>query len=170
MMCDMKAITMTQPWATLLALGANRIETRSWPTSYRGPLAIHTAIGFPKHAVELCRQSPYAEALAAGGYDDAADLPRGKVISVGTLDDLLRCDESTERSIIEQSRAGLLPAHELAFGDFSAGRFGFVLSDMRMLASPLLARGMLGLWNVPAELEDRIVSQITPRLRQKAPT
>jgi hypothetical protein len=158
MIGNMKAITMTQPWATLLALGANRIETRSWPTNYRGPLAIHTAMGFPKYAVELCRQSPYAEALAAGGYHSAADLPRGQIISVGMLDGLVRCDASTERPIIEQSRAGLLPPDELAFGDFSAGRFGFVMRDMRMLAAPVPARGMLGLWNVPAELAERILS------------
>jgi activating signal cointegrator 1 len=48
----MKAITLTQPWATLVAIGAKRIETRSWPTNYRGPLAIHAAKGFPKWAKE----------------------------------------------------------------------------------------------------------------------
>jgi hypothetical protein len=44
----MKALTLTQPWATLVAIGAKTIETRSWPTSYRGPLAIHAAKGYPK--------------------------------------------------------------------------------------------------------------------------
>jgi hypothetical protein len=156
----MKAITMTQPWATLLAVGANRIETRSWPTNYRGPLAIHTAMAFPKYAVELCRQQPYAGALAAAGYHSAADLPRGQIISVGVLDDLLRCDESTEKSVIQQSEDGLLPPHEVAFGDFSAGRFGFVLSGMRVLPSPIPARGMLGLWTVPPATEDQIMTQL----------
>lgn len=37
----MKAITLMQPWATLVAIGAKRLETRSWSTNYRGPLAIH---------------------------------------------------------------------------------------------------------------------------------
>ena len=32
----MKAITVIQPWATLLASGRKRIETRSWRTNYRG--------------------------------------------------------------------------------------------------------------------------------------
>ena len=31
-----KALSLTQPWATLVAMGAKRIETRSWATSYRG--------------------------------------------------------------------------------------------------------------------------------------
>lgn len=44
----MKAITLTQPWATLVAIGAKRIETRSWATRYRGPLAIHAAKGIER--------------------------------------------------------------------------------------------------------------------------
>lgn len=33
----MKALTLTQPWATLVAIGAKCIETRGWSTDYRGP-------------------------------------------------------------------------------------------------------------------------------------
>ena len=38
-----KAITIWQPWASLVAVGAKTMETRSWPTKYRGPIAIHAA-------------------------------------------------------------------------------------------------------------------------------
>lgn len=44
----MKALTLWQPWASLVALGAKRIETRSWSTTYRGPLAIHAAARKPE--------------------------------------------------------------------------------------------------------------------------
>jgi hypothetical protein len=37
----MKAITLWQPWASFVGLGVKTIETRSWSTRYRGPLAIH---------------------------------------------------------------------------------------------------------------------------------
>ena len=37
----MKAITLTQPWATLVMLGQKQWETRSWRTHYTGALAIH---------------------------------------------------------------------------------------------------------------------------------
>lgn len=40
----MKALTLHEPWATLVALGVKTIETRSWSTAYRGPLAIHAAL------------------------------------------------------------------------------------------------------------------------------
>ncbi len=41
----MKALTLHQPWASLIACGRKRIETRSWKTDYRGPLAIHAGKG-----------------------------------------------------------------------------------------------------------------------------
>lgn len=34
-------LTLTQPWATLVAIGVKCIETRSWQKAYRGPLLIH---------------------------------------------------------------------------------------------------------------------------------
>src|SRR3989339_577320 len=41
----MKAISLWQPWASLCAVGAKLYETRSWSTSYRGPLLICAAKG-----------------------------------------------------------------------------------------------------------------------------
>ena len=40
----MKALTIWQPWASLLVSGQKKYETRSWATSYRGPIAIHAAM------------------------------------------------------------------------------------------------------------------------------
>ena len=36
----MKAISIQQPWASLIAEGFKTIETRTWQTCYRGPLLI----------------------------------------------------------------------------------------------------------------------------------
>ncbi len=36
----MKAISVKQPWANLIASGSKTIETRTWMTKYRGPLLI----------------------------------------------------------------------------------------------------------------------------------
>jgi len=38
---EMKAITIQQPWAEMIARGLKRVENRTWRTSHRGPLAIH---------------------------------------------------------------------------------------------------------------------------------
>lgn len=37
----MKTLTIRQPFAHCVALGVKAVENRSWPTSHRGPLAIH---------------------------------------------------------------------------------------------------------------------------------
>ncbi len=44
----MKALSLWQPWASLIALGVKTIETRSWATNYRGPLAIHAGLRRPE--------------------------------------------------------------------------------------------------------------------------
>ena len=148
-----KALTMTQPWASLVAIGENTIETRSWSTRYRGPLAIHAAKGFPADARALCRRQPYREVVARHGYASADDLPLGCVIAVAILEDVLAFDRSSLRGVRERARRGELPEHEADFGDFSPGRFGFVLRDVRRLAVPVPVRGMLGLWTLPKDVE-----------------
>jgi hypothetical protein len=43
----MKAITLQQPWASLVAAGAMNIMTHTWQTEYRGRLAIHAGKQMP---------------------------------------------------------------------------------------------------------------------------
>jgi hypothetical protein len=155
----MKAISMTQPWATLLAIRANVIETRGWSTRYRGPLAIHAAKNFPAAARALCRQPPFHETLANAGYTDERQLPLGAIIARAELVDVMSFDASTAELITARSEEGTLPPHELEFGDFTAGRFGFVVRDVCTLREPIRARGMLSLWEVPQELETQIALQ-----------
>ena len=71
-MTSYKALTLSQPYATLLALGQKRIETRSWSTSFRGPLLIHAGaglgpVGGAQGLMELCRSEPFRSILLAAG-------------------------------------------------------------------------------------------------------
>lgn len=86
----MKALSVRQPWATLIAIGAKRIETRSWRTRYRGPLAIDASGRMSREDMFLCRQAPFREALASGGYlegkgsaSNPFGLPLGAVVALG---------------------------------------------------------------------------------------
>ena len=63
----MKGLTLTQPWASAVALGIKHVETRSWRTEYRGAVLIHAAKGFPAWAREFA-----AEELAIGRIDPIA--------------------------------------------------------------------------------------------------
>lgn len=133
----MKAMTVTQPWATLIASGAKRIETRSWRTRYRGPLAIHAAASFPRYALRACFDEQIASALGRSNVRALSDLPRGAVVAIAQLVDCRRVDELPGR---------LLTSRELRFGDYTPGRYGWVLDDVRLLRRPVPARGALGLW------------------------
>ena len=135
----MKAITLTQPWASLVALGAKRIETRSWSTSYRGQLAIHAGKTFPRWARELARSkeflnAPEVRALLEAGFQ----YPRGVVIATC---DLYSCVETDKID-----RFVKLTDQEESFGDYSPRRFAFLLDNVRVLPEPVPASGALGLW------------------------
>jgi len=137
----MKALTLTQPWATLVAIGDKHIETRSWQTHYRGPLAIHAAKGIPKGARDWFLENNYASMVLAGqGVHWATDLynlPRGMVIATCTLADIERADSTFVETLSDQ---------EFAFGDYSEGRFAWHLTGVTMLPEPIPAKGSLGLW------------------------
>jgi activating signal cointegrator 1 len=157
----MKALTLTQPWATLVAIGAKRIETRGWSTSYRGPLAIHTAKGLADLGGEvalmtLCRSEPFRSALIGAGYLGTPGLPRGAIVAVCELVDCRPTDEEAARhkqGWFKQVDGKLvyfeLTDQERAFGDYSPGRFAWLLADVRALPEPIPAKGALGLWEYP---------------------
>lgn len=49
----MKAISVKQPWASLIIEGIKDIENRNWQAYYRGRLYIHTGKGFDLQGAEL---------------------------------------------------------------------------------------------------------------------
>lgn len=146
----MKAITVTQPRATLVAIGVKKIETRSWATAYRGPLAIHAAkglraVGGKDGLYTLCMQSPFREAL-----HDAGDmLPLGAIVATCNLVSVHRIDPDQRwfgSGLCGPIRFWELTDQERAFGDYTPGRYAWLLADVKMLPEPIPAKGALGLW------------------------
>ncbi|MGI2294153.1 ASCH domain-containing protein [Paenibacillus sp. GXUN7292] len=143
----MKAITIHQPWATLIAIGAKRFETRGWPARYRGTIAIHAAKRIDR---EACECEPIKSALAEHGYT-ADNLPTGAVVATANLHD---CKSEVERA---GNRARLAGAHgdvwidtnsnEYYFGWFGIGRYAWELTNVQQLLEPIPAKGQQGLWN-----------------------
>jgi len=129
----MKALSLSQPWATLVARGAKSIETSSWGTDHRGPLAIHAANRIARGMALIPRREPFASAL--GG----ARIEFGAILAVARLVD---CRPTA-------SVVGELDERELAFGDFSAGRWAWMLEGIEPLSEPVPLRGGRGLWDLP---------------------
>lgn len=143
-----------QPWASLLAVGQKRIETRGWRTLYRGPLLIHASARFDRDSRDLCFGEPFRSALdpgrRLGGRDLLARCPTGAALAVAELHDCI--PTASARAYVEAGPApehGGFPAHELAFGDYRPGRWAWLLRDVRALPVPIRVRGSLGLWAVP---------------------
>lgn len=132
----MKALTLHQPWATLVAIGAKQIETRSWRTHYRGPLAIHAAKKSPLGAVRLAFYNPFYAALKAGGYEPFKPLPAGVVVATCRLVDC--------RLIVRIADWPDEPEVEL--GDYRPGRYMWLLEEVEKLEPPVPARGRQGVW------------------------
>jgi len=148
----MKAISLWQPWATLIAMGAKKIETRSWPTSYRGWIAIHAAKRKVKsELIELARDENYIAALGlkpSETYPVFNELPLGALVAVARLVD---CKP------VEQLQPSMALGGEYWLGNYSAGRFGWMLEDVIALES-IPYKGEQGLFTVPNELLSQTLS------------
>jgi pimeloyl-ACP methyl ester carboxylesterase len=97
-----KALSLRQPWATLVAIRAKKIETRSWSTAYRGMLAIHAAAKLPKNCRTLAQRSePFRSVISQAAFpEDWEDrLPGGAVVATARLE---HC--SASRSIVTLER------------------------------------------------------------------
>lgn len=165
----MKALTIWQPWASLLACGAKQYETRSWATKYRGPIAIHAAIKDPcklpllgKGAFERFIQ----QEIDAERCPSWSIMPRGKIIATAELVNVwhivyhpgpdvnkARHIDIGAESLIEDKHDPhfgdyFVPTEkEIALGDWTPGRYAWEFANVKILPEPIPAKGKQGLWN-----------------------
>lgn len=135
----MKAISLHQPYANVVALGLKRYETRSWGTSYRGPLAICSAKKWTAEVRDRVHYLGSYFGLDHFSFAEFIDPPLGAVVA---LVDLVACVEMTPELIEEVGE------RERKVGDWKARRFAWQLDSVRRLESPLPIRGRQGLWNL----------------------
>jgi hypothetical protein len=131
-----KALTVRQPWAALIAAGLKVEEYRGWAPAHRGPLAIHAARALPSWAdLAEVRRWLGQEAEAVSDFEVfawACDQPRGVVVAVAEL------------VAVEQLPAGH-PGRRW-------GGFAWRLASAEPLPRPVRAVGQRGLWDWPADL------------------
>lgn len=155
-----KALSLHQPWASLIAVGAKRIETRSWgpPRHLVGQrLAIHATkriVRFP----DTRGYGTFNEAVAHHlGQDWTSKIPTGAVVAVATLAGAKQIDLLTE----------LPEGDELLFGEYELRRWMWALKDVRVVNPPIPIRGHQGIWNFDAgELELNIAGNDAPSVSQ----
>lgn len=173
----MKAFTVKQPYAELLAIGAKHYETRSKPTKYRGPIVIHAGVDKgsrkdqgKKNGVYTFRafQREYAQ-WAYLRIDGEQNFAANVVTAMyGTTEGMSYANASYFEfgSIIAYADiVGCYPVEDIKnltneerlFGNWEAGRYAWEIAHVVRLPSPIPCKGQLGLWNVPQNILDEIV-------------
>lgn len=148
----LKGLTLTQPWASLIAVGAKEWETRGWPTGYRGAVLIHSSRNFPGDAREFAGSHPLVAPLLPQLRDPFEHIALGCVVAIARLTDCVRTTDLTQ----DPAR---LTELERSVGNFEPGRFAFRFTHVRKL-HPIPWRGALSLWEVPVDLRRLVVAQL----------
>lgn len=173
----MKALSLTEPWASLAVTGEKKIETRSWKTSFRGLIAIQAAKNFPLWAKEVIGVS-FFKVLEKNGIFSPKDFNLGAIIGTVEIVACLSTDSApffnlssvnietvngattkSESSSVFYKKPSLGTA-ENCFGDYSANRYMWFLENAKCLKTPIVCRGALSLWDVPKEIEQQILEQL----------
>lgn len=149
----MKAITVRQPWAWAIAIGAKDVENRSWQRTYRGPVAIHAGLTddapaylHPQVSAAFAEQFPlppkWPTEADTAAFNQRLNGPVGKawrakgaVVAVADL-----------RRICARS---IPPYAPCCCGPWAtAGQHHWQLHDVRLLNQPVPAHGAQGLWDL----------------------
>lgn len=160
----MKAITVLEPWASLIAYGAKTIETRSWKTNYRGILAIHASSS--NRAIKNPMQYGALPAYIRLQYEVynhqkskylSYDFNLGSIIAIVKLVDCQKIvqiiDEKIGKYIVHNNKILLENGAEInngydeyLLGDYTIGNYAWMLRDVRKII-PVTAQGRQRLWN-----------------------
>lgn len=179
----MKALSLTQPWASLMVLKRNNLpgflppvtikhlETRSWTDAHRGLLAIHASKTYPGWAraftFDLYNRFPLVRALLhQHGYNGlhSGTLPLGEIVGLRYLTGIFKTDGSMVRKHFA------LYGYEQMLGDYTPGRFAWRMdpdpSTILSLPQPIQCRGAQKLWTVPDSVEQMICEQLGETLNE----
>lgn len=125
----MKAITIKQPFASLIAEGYKIYEFRSWKTKYRGEILIHAGKGIDKEAM---KRFEYLN----------LDYPTGKIIAKAIIEDCVEVDEDMKEKLRK-----LDPIVYKGAINYKGEKneYGFKLKDVKKI-EPKEAKGALSFW------------------------
>lgn len=135
----MKVLSLIEPGATLIKEKKKLIETRSWKTNYRGELYIH---GSSAPFFELWKDDERILNLIRD-----VPLNYSKIICKCNLVDCIYMTEEYIKNMKENNY------QEYICGEYSVGRYAWILEDIEPLKTPIEAKGQLNIWNYYSENE-----------------
>ncbi len=129
----MKVLSLTEPFATLICEGKKLVETRSWKTNYRGPLYIHASM---TRVAKSTLQDKELMSLVGN-----KEMKFGHIICKCKLVDCIYMTEEYVNSMKENNYG------EYICGEYSVGRYAWILENVEVLDTPIVTKGHLGVWN-----------------------
>lgn len=152
---EVTALSLWEPWASAMRTGAKAVETRSWTTSYRGPLLICAALRRDSVGLELLGAPQWQNGLAplrrpGQRFVTHGDLLFGMAVALVDLVNIRTTDSYAPEAVRRITG-------EEFFGDYRPGRFAWVTSNLRLF-DPFPVRGGQGLFRVrlPADFSPRV--------------
>ena len=163
-MQSLGALTLPQPWASLIALGHKTTVTRGRPTpnTLIGSLiAIHAGKRRPRRSEW---NSQVVEAV------NSRDLPLGVIVATARVDGCVRVLSNGFAKLSQPADPGRVwvvdrlgqehrDAYQMdsdPYGDYSEGRWIWLLSSGRPVEPPVAARGRPGVWTLPPQDRARL--------------
>jgi hypothetical protein len=146
----MRAISLLEPQASLVSIGAIRYIAPSWKPEYRGPLAIHASTKFCAGQRFVSTWPELTRPLAAMGIYPSADLARtlGHIVGIAELVDVVEAEKAPSEWRLPGRIAN-------AFSFFMArGKYIWRLESARRV-TPVPARGSNGFFFVPDSIAER---------------
>ena len=136
----MKAISVQQPWASIICSGLKDVENRGTKLStFPVRVLIHTGAktqGYTEETMPLCWYNPIENYQNMGVLPDLKDFPKSAIIGVATI---VGCVEDSE-SVWAQP-----------------GFQHWIIKDARLFKEPILGvKGKLGFFDVPGIDEDNL--------------
>ena len=139
----MKALTISQPYASLIASGSKFVENRTWPTLYRGEIAIHAGKGTQYMTKKEMRTKgmPIGQVVAYASIEGCIELASAQFLfNAGR-------EEALKQACHGELKAGWLSVERFLQHEHTEGPWCWIIGDVRKLEYPIHAKGSLGLWN-----------------------
>lgn len=123
----MKALTIKEPWASLIIEKYKKYEFRSWKTKYRGKILIHAGLGIEKDMMERFK-------------DYNIDINPGYIIGEAIITDCILVDE--------EFNCELRSIDPVVYGRSNhTETYAWKLENVVKYEKPIPCKGKLGLWN-----------------------
>jgi hypothetical protein len=144
---NLPAISLWQPYASAVALGLKKIETRHWRAPGRmigQRVAIHAAKRWDADSMQWIIDCCIIDDLRKKGVANLRDLPFGAIVATAKLDTSAQITKSLRQALSEKSVWG----YELLWGNYEDGRYAWFLTEVRALREPIPCTGRQGFFRV----------------------